>query len=283
MSAIASNRAGAPASAPTTAQRARWLVADSLALARRNLSHVRQIPEKLFDVTLQPIMFVLLFAYVFGGVIAVGGDYREYLVPGILVQSLAFGIMGPGTSIATDLGEGFVDRVRSLPTSRSAYLGGHLIAELGAMCLAIAILSLTGLVVGWGIGSGPLDAIAGYALLILFATAMLWIGTLLGVLARSPDAVAGFVFMTVFPLTFVSNAFVPVAGLPDGLRQVAEWSPVSAMVAAVRTLFGNPTGIPADAAWPLQHPVLAAVLWCVALLAVAVPLTVRRFRARTTG
>jgi ABC transporter DrrB family efflux protein len=274
----------APTAEPSAAQRARWFVADSLALARRNLSHVRQIPEKLLDVTLQPIMFVLLFAYVFGGVIAIsGGSYREYLVPGILVQSLAFGIMGPGTAIATDLGEGFVDRVRSLPTSRTAYLGGHMLAELAAMCLAIAILSLTGLVVGWRIHEDPLHAVGAYALLILFSTTMLWVGTLLGVIARSPDAVAGFVFMTVFPLTFVSNAFVPVGGLPNGLQQVAEWNPVSAMVAAVRTLFGNPTGLPADVAWPLQHPVPVAVLWCLVLLAVAVPLTVVRFRRRTTG
>lgn len=278
------HRPPAAPAVPGRAQRARWLVSDSLALARRNLSHVRQIPEKLLDVTLQPIMFVLLFAYVFGGVIAIaGGDYKEYLVPGILVQSLAFGIMGPGTSIATDLGEGFVDRVRSLPTSRTAYLGGHMVAELAATTLAIVILSITGLVVGWRINEDPLHALAGYGLLILFAVTMLWIGTLLGVIARSPDAVAGFVFMTVFPLTFVSNAFVPVGGLPDGLQQVAEWNPVSAMVAAVRTLFGNPTGLPSDVAWPLQHPVLAALLWCLALLAIAVPLTVRRFHARTTG
>lgn len=269
---------------PSRAQRARWLLSDSLALARRNLAHVRQIPEKLLDVTLQPIMFVLLFAYVFGGVIAVtGGNYKEYLVPGILVQSLAFGMMGPGTAIATDLGEGFVDRVRSLPTSRGAYLGGHMIAELAAMTLAIVILTLSGLVVGWRIQSDLLHAAGGYALLGLFAVTMLWVGTLLGVLARAPDAVAGFVFMTVFPLTFVSNAFVPVGGLPDGLQQVAEWNPVSAMVAATRTLFGNPTGLPADVAWPLQHPVVASLIWCVALLALAVPLTIRRFRARTTG
>lgn len=266
------------------AQRARWFVVDSLALARRNLSHVRQIPEKLLDVTLQPIMFVLLFAYVFGGVIAIpDGNYREYLIGGILVQSLGFGMMGPGTSIATDLGEGFVDRVRSLPTSRSAYLGGHMIAELAAMTLAITILSLTGVVIGWRIHEDVLHAVAGYGLLLLFATAMLWFGTLLGVIARSPDAVAGFVFMTIFPLTFLSNAFIPVEGLPDGLQQIAEWNPISAMVAAVRTLFGNPTGLPADPPWPLAHPVLAALLWCLLLLAITVPLTVRRFRARTTG
>jgi ABC-2 type transport system permease protein len=201
--------------------RLRWVLADSLVLARRNLAHVRQIPEKLIDVTLQPLVFVLLFAYVFGGVIAVpDGSYREYLVGGVLVQTLAFGIMGPATSIATDLTEGIVDRFRTLPMARSAYLLGHLTAELA--------------------------------------------------------------FITMFPLTFLANAFVPAAGLPDGLQAIAEWNPVSAVIAAVRTLFGNPTATPADAAWPLQHPVIAAIGWCIVILAVTVPLTVWRFRARTT-
>jgi ABC-2 type transport system permease protein len=268
--------------APSARERARWLVSDSLALAGRNLQHVRQIPEKLLDVTLQPIMFVLLFAFVFGNVIAVpGGDYREYLIGGILVQSLAFGMMGPGTSIATDLGEGMVDRIRSLPTSRSAYLFGHFAAELAATLLAVVILCVTGFAIGWSIDSSVPEALGGLALLIAFASAMIWAGTLLGVIARSPDAVQGFVFMTVFPLTFLSNAFVPAAGLPDGLQQIAEWNPVSAVVAAVRTLFGNPTAIPADAPWPLEHPVLAAVLWTGLFLAVSIPLTIRRFRSRT--
>jgi ABC-2 type transport system permease protein len=267
----------------TLAVRTRWLVSDSLALAGRNFAHVRQIPEKLLDVTLQPIMFVLLFAYVFGGVIAIpDGDYKAYLIGGILVQSLAFGMMGPGVSIATDLGEGMVDRIRSLPTSRSAYLVGHFIAEFGASLLAIVILSATGFVVGWSISAGALNAIGGFALLALFAAAMIWLGTLVGVIARSPDAVQGIAFMTVFPLTFLSNAFVPTEGLPNGLQQVAEWNPISAVVAAVRTLFGNPTAVPADAPWPLAHPVLAAVLWSLLILGITVPLTISRFRGRTT-
>jgi ABC-2 type transport system permease protein len=270
--------------AESRAQRTRWLVSDSLALAGRNLQHVRQIPEKLLDVTLQPIMFVLLFALVFGGVIGIpDGDYTDYLIGGILVQSLAFGMMGPGMSIATDLGEGMVDRIRSLPTSRSAYLIGHFLAELAAALLAITVLSATGLAVGWSIGSTPLDVVAAGALLVLFAAAMIATGTLLGLMARSADAVQGLVFMVVFPLTFLSNAFVPAAGLPDGLQAVAEWNPVSAIVAAVRTLFGNPTALPADAAWPLQHPVLAALGWSLAFLVVCGPLCARRFRTRTTG
>jgi ABC-2 type transport system permease protein len=267
----------------TLAIRTRWLVSDSLALAGRNLEHVRQIPEKLLDVTLQPIMFVLLFAFVFGGVIDIpDGDYKAYLIGGILVQSIAFGMMGPGVSIATDLGEGMVDRIRSLPTSRSAYLLGHFVAELAAAVLAIVVLCATGFAVGWSIDSSPLDAIGGFALLVLFAAAMIWLGTLVGVLARSPDAVQGFAFMTVFPLTFLSNAFVPAEGLPNGLQQVAEWNPISAIVAAVRTLFGNPTAVPADAPWPLAHPVLAAVSWSLVFLAIAAPLTIARFKARTT-
>jgi ABC-2 type transport system permease protein len=267
----------------TLALRTRWLVSDSIALAGRNLEHVRQIPEKLLDVTLQPIMFVLLFSLVFGNVIDVpGGDYTNYLIAGILVQSVAFGMMGPGVSIASDLGEGMVDRIRSLPTSRSAYLLGHFVAELAAAVLGIGVLVATGFAVGWSVDSSVLDVIGGFALLILFSASMIWLGTLLGVIARTPDAVQGFVFMTVFPLTFLSNAFVPVDGLPAGLRHVAEYNPVSAVVAAVRQLFGNPMALPADAPWPLQHPVAAALLWSVAFLAIAAPLTIARFRARTT-
>jgi len=256
---------------------------ETLILARRNLEHVRQIPEKLLDVTLQPLMFVLLFAYVFGGVIAVpNGDYKEYLIGGILVQTLAFGIMGPGVSIASDLKEGMVDRLRSLPIRRSSYLTGHLMAELAAMTVAVAVLCCAGLVVGWRIHSSVPDAIAAFALLELFAFVMLWLGTLAGITARSTDAVSGIVFMTVFPLTFLSNAFVPTESLPNGLRLVAEWNPVSCVVASVRELFGNPTAIPSDAAWPLQHPIVASILWCGALLAIAVPLTIRAFNRRTT-
>ena len=193
---------------------------ETLILARRNLEHVRQIPEKLLDVTLQPLMFVLLFAYVFGGVIAVpNGDYKEYLIGGILVQTLAFGIMGPGVSIASDLKEGMVDRLRSLPIRRSSYLTGHLMAELAAMTVAVAVLCCAGLVVGWRIHSSVPDAIAAFALLELFAFVMLWLGTLAGITARSTDAVSGIVFMTVFsepPYNQVLSVRfgAPMAGLP---------------------------------------------------------------------
>ena len=262
----------------------RHLVADSLVMARRNLEHVRQIPEKLLDVTLQPVMFVLLFAYVFGNVIAVpDGNYREYLLGGVLVQSLAFGIMGPAVSIATDLREGVVDRFRSLPMARSAYLVGHVIAELGALALSVVVLSLSGLVVGWGIYSDVPHALAGYGLILLFAFAMLWCGTLLGVIVRSADAAQGMVFVVVFPMTFLANTFVPLSGFSSVLRVVAEWNPVSSLAAAVRTLFGNPTALPADAPWPLQHCVLVSVGWSLLLIAIAMPAAIRAFRRRTAG
>jgi ABC-2 type transport system permease protein len=271
--------------APAGPARLRWLAADAWVLARRQFAHIRQIPEKLFDVTLQPLMFVLLFAFVFGGVIHVpgGGDYHEYLIGGILVQTLAFGMMGPGVSLATDLGEGIIDRFSSLPMSRPAYLIGHLTAEFCATLLAIAIMIVAGVIVGWGINSTPLEALACFGLLFLIAITMIWVGTLVGVLARSPDGVQGIAFVAVFPLTFVANTFVPVSGLPEGLRQVAEYNPISAWAAAVRTLFGNPTAIPSNAAWPLEHSVVASIAWCVAILAVVVPFALRAYRRRTAG
>jgi ABC-2 type transport system permease protein len=259
-------------------------ISDSLVLARRNLEHVRQIPEKLIDVTLQPIMFVIMFAYVFGGVIAIpDGSYREYLLGGVLVQSLTFGITGPATAIATDLREGVVDRFRTLPMVRAGYLVGHVLAELGASAIAVTVLSLAGLVIGWGIHGSLLHALAGYGLILLFAFSMLWCGMLLGISVRSPDAAQGMVFMVVFPMTFVASTFVPIAGFSPVLRVFASWNPVSSMAAAVRWLFGNPTGTPADAAWPLRHPVVSAVCWCLAILVVCMPLAIRRFRARTAG
>jgi len=269
-------------SAPTSSLR--WLISDSLVFARRNLEHVRQLPEKLLDVTLQPVMFTLLFAYVFGGVIAIpDGSYREYLIGGVIVQSLGFGIMGPATAIATDLNEGVVDRFRTLPAARSAYLTGHVIAEVGAIAIAITVLSLSGLIVGWRIHADIFHAIAGYGLILLFAFSMVWLGTWLGLVVRTPDAAQGVVFMVVFPMTFLASTFVPIGGLSPVLAALASWNPISAIAAAVRTLFGNPTGMPADPAWPLRHPVAAALLWCGVILVIAMPMALRRFRVRTTG
>jgi ABC-2 type transport system permease protein len=261
----------------------RWLLSDTLVFAGRKLAHIRQLPEKLIEVTVQPVMFVLLFSYVFGGAIAVpGGNYREYLIAGILVQSLGFGLTGPATTIAQDLNEGVIDRFLSLPTARVAYLLGHVFAELAGMTLGMTILSLSGLVVGWAPHNGVLEVVAAYALLLLFASAMIWVGTLIGLAVRSTDAVTGVVFIVVFPITFLSNAFVPIGSLPKVLKYMAAYNPISSMSAAVRQLWGNPTA-PSGDFWPLEHPVIAALASCIILLVVIVPLTLARFRQRTTG
>jgi len=259
------------------------LASDTMVFARRNIEHIRQIPEKLIDVTLQPLMFVLLFAYVFGGAIHTGaGSYREFLIGGILIQSLAFGMMGPATSIATDMTEGVIDRFRSLPASRSAYLLGHYVAELAGLVLSIVVLTGAGLLVGWRTHSSVPDIAGAFLLLLLFSSAMIWLGTWLGMVVRSPDAVMGLMFVIVFPLTFVSNAFVPIQSMPSWLQDVASWNPVSVLIAAVRELFGNPQAPLAHHVWPLEHAVPVAWVSCAVVLAVAVPLALRRYRFRTS-
>lgn len=261
----------------------RALLADTLVYARRNVQHIRQIPEKLLDVTIQPLMFVMLFAYVFGGAIDVsGGGYREYLIGGILIQSLAFAMMGPATAIATDLTEGVIDRFRSLPSSRAAYLLGHYLAELAGVLLSIVVLLGAGLLVGWRTHTDVWHVSEAILLLIVFASGIIWLGTWLGMMVRSADAVMGVGFTLVFPLTFISNAFVPIASLPNVLQWFASWNPVSVLVAAVRTLFGNPLSPVTKHIWPMEHPVAAAWIDCVILLAIAVPLALHRYRQRTS-
>jgi ABC-2 type transport system permease protein len=258
----------------------RWSVADGLAIARRNLAHVRQIPEKLIDVTIQPLLFVLLFAYVFGDSISIpGGDYRSYVVVGIFVQTLTFAAGGTGSSVAEDLQNGIIDRFRALPMARSAVLVGRVLADLATTVVGLVVLSIAGLIVGWSITTSFGEAVAGYALLLLFAFAMSWVGTLIGLSVRSPDAVMGLVFVVLFPLTFVANTFVVSSNLPGVLQTIAEWNPLSAVTAAVRQLFGNAGAVPADPVWPLAHPIAASLLWCVGIIAVCAPLAVHRYRS----
>ena len=228
-------------------------------------------------------MFVLLFAYVFGGAIGVsGGSYREYVIAGILMQSLAFGLTGPATAIATDLTEGVIDRFRSLPATRAAYLLGHYLAELAGMTLSIVVLLGAGLVVGWRTHTDVGHVTGAMLLLVLFASAMIWVGTWIGLMVRSPDAVMGVGFVVVFPLTFLSSAFVPINTLPPVLQHIAAWNPISVMVGAVRVMFGNPVVPVGVRSWPLEHPVPAAFLYCIVLLALAVPASLRRYRSRTS-
>jgi ABC-type polysaccharide/polyol phosphate export permease len=269
----------------TAAQRLRWAVSDGWVVARRNLAHVRNVPEKLIDVTVQPLMFVLLFAYVFGSAIAVpgGGDYQDFLMAGIFVQTMAFTFMGTAMSIAQDVHTGVVERFRALPMARSAVLSGRVAADFLAAMIGLAVLVASGLIVGWGIDSDVPHAVAGFALLLLFTYTMLWVGTLTGLLVRAPDAAQGLGFVVLFPLTFLANTFVPTDNMGSVVRTLADYNPVSAVVAALRDLFGNPGAVPADAPWVLQHAALTAVAWCVAGLAICLPLAVRRYQRAAAG
>jgi ABC-2 type transport system permease protein len=259
------------------------LVADATVLARRNLEHIRQVPEKLTNVTVQPLMFVLLFAYIFGGAIDVqGGSYAEYLMAGILIQTLAFAMMGPAMSVATDFQAGAIDRFRSLPIPRPAYLLGHYFAEMLGQILTIVILLATGLIVGWRTHSSVLDVTEGLLLLLVFATAIVWLGIWLGVLVRSPDAVMGIGFVIIFPLTFISNAFVPIETMPWILQWVASVNPVSVLVAATRELFGNPVTPVTIHVWPMDHPVVAAWIYSILLVIIGWVVAQRRYVTRTT-
>lgn len=259
------------------------LVGDATVLARRNLEHIRQVPEKLTNVTIQPLMFVLLFAYIFGGAITVkDGGYAEYLLAGILIQTMGFAMMGPAMSVATDFQEGVIDRFRSLPTRRSAYLLGHYFAEMLGSMLTIAILLVAGLIVGWRTHTGILHVTEAFLLLLVFASAIVWLGLWLGVLVRSPDAVMGIGFIIVFPLTFISNAFVPIESMPTALQWIATVNPVSVLIAAIRELFGNPTTPVTKHIWPIDHPVAAAWIYSIVLVVIGWTVAQRRYRARTT-
>jgi len=205
----------------------RGLLHDVWVIARRGLTHMKRQPEALSDATIQPVMFVLLFAYVFGGAIDVpgGGSYREFLMGGIMAQTIIFTAFGVAMGIANDRKNQAVDRFRSLPIARGAVLGGHAVANLIKTLLPILIMSATGLLIGWRIRSGVGEALLGYATMMAFAFAMIWIGVLIGSVVKTPEGVQGIGFAALFPLTFVASTFVPVASMPGVLRTVAEWSP----------------------------------------------------------
>jgi ABC transporter DrrB family efflux protein len=254
------------------------------ALIRRNLTHIKRQPEMLTDVTIQPVMFVLLFAFVFGGSINIPGvDYKEWLLPGIMAQTMAFSSFIVAIGLTSDISKGIVDRFRSLPIGRGSVVIARSLSSLIHSMIGIIVMSVTGLFIGWGIHNGVAKGLLGYLLLILFGFAMIWVGILAGSALKSVEAVQGVMFTTIFPITFLSNAFARPEGMPDWLRFLAEWNPISALVQAMRELWGN-DGLPlaADAAWPMQNPVLATVIWSVGLSAILAPLAIRAFNRRTT-
>ncbi len=255
-------------------------VADGAVVAKRNLIKIKRVPEILVFVLISPIMFVLLFAFVFGGAIDVpGGSYKEYLIAGILAQTVVFGSTFTGAGLAEDMQKGIIDRFRSLPMSRSAVLVGRTASDIVYNALSITIMALTGLLVGWGIRTSFGEAALGFGLLLLFSYAFSWVMGYVGLLVPSVEVINNASFMVIMPLTFISNAFVPLESLPPALRTFAERNPVSAVTQSVRELFGNiPAGMPEPTAWPLQNALLYTLIWIVLLIAVFAPLSGRQYK-----
>jgi ABC transporter DrrB family efflux protein len=259
-------------------------LSDGAIVAKRNLIKIKRVPDLLVFSTMSPIMFILLFAYVFGSAIHVSGiSYREFLIPGIFAQTVIFGSTLTGAGLADDMQKGIIDRFRSLPMSRSAVLIGRTGSDVMNNVLVIVVMSLTGLAVGWRIRSSVGEAIGGFLLLLVFAYAISWIMAWVGLIVPSPEVVNNAAFMVIFPLTFIANTFVPTNGFPAVLRAIANWNPVSSVTQAARELFGNTSAsYPPPKAWSLQHPVIYTLLWVVLLLVVFVPLSVRQYKRATS-
>ncbi|MEQ3554607.1 ABC transporter permease [Pseudonocardia nematodicida] len=261
------------------------MLADASVVAKRNLIKIKRVPDLLVFTTLSPIMFVLLFAFVFGGAIdptGGGAGYREFLMAGIFAQTVIFGATNTGAGLAEDVKKGIIERFRSLPMSPSAVLTGRTLSDVVNNVIVLVVMSVTGLLVGWRIHTSLVEALAGFALLLVFAYAFSWVMAFVGLLVPSPEVVNNASFIVIFPLTFLANTFVPLNTLPEPLRVFAEWNPVSAVTQAARTLFGNDSAVAsqlnASQAWPLQNPVLYVLIWSVVIVAVFAPLASRQYR-----
>jgi len=256
-------------------------IGDGAIITKRNLLKIKRVPELLVFATLSPIMFVLLFAFIFGSAIPLPGvDYKEFLMAGIFTQTVVFGSTITGASLAEDLQKGLIDRFRSLPMARSAVLVGRTNADIGNNVVTITVMAVTGLLVGWRIRTSVLEALAGFALLLLFAYAISWLMALVGLSVKSPEVVQNASFIIIFPLTFIANTFVPTNNFPPVLKAFADWNPVSSVTLAARELFGNTSpALPPPDVWPLQHPVVYSLIWIVAILLIFVPLSVRKYES----
>jgi ABC transporter DrrB family efflux protein len=256
-----------------------WWFHDSLEMVKRNLIHIKRTPELLLDVTLSPIMFVLLFSFVFGGAINVGSEgganasYVNFLMAGIFVQTVAFAGIYTGVLLANDLQKGMIDRFRSLPMAQSSVLTGRTLTDLLRAALAVAIMWVVGMLVGFRPGGGIVGSLAAVGIMLLFGFALSWVGVAAGALVRTPEALQGIIFAAVFPLTFVSSAFVPTATMPDWMRFFAERQPMTLVVNAVRDL---------TLGTDLYGAGLSSVVWSVGILLVAFPLGLWLYNRRTT-
>ena len=249
-------------------------VSDTLVLAARNLKRIPRQPDLLTAYTIQPVMFVLLFVYVFGGAISTPGfDYVDFLMPGIIAQSIAFGGFTTALGLSEDVQKGLIDRFRSLPMSRAAVLTGRTISDIVLNCLSIAVLLTVGFLAGFGfIGATAGEIVLGLVLLIFLGYAFSWVFALVGLYSSSPETANAIGFTAIFPLTFASSMFVPVESMPDGLRQFAEANPFTTITDALRSLWLNT---------PANTDVWMAFVWCAILVAVFAPLAVKRYRRVT--
>ncbi|GAA4783264.1 ABC transporter permease [Streptomyces ziwulingensis] len=262
-------------------------VRDSMVVARRNLIRMTRIPEMVLFGVIQPVMFVVLFTYVFGGSMKIGDStdpdvYKDFLMAGIFAQTVTFATAGSAAGIADDMQKGLVDRFRSLPMARGAVLTGRTVADLVQTSITMLVLAAVALMVGWRTGSAePTNAgkiLAGFGLLLLLGYAFTWIGALIGLTVRTPEAATSGGIIWLFPVTFVSNAFVDAGQMTPWLRHVAEWNPFSATVQACRELFGSP-GVSTSDAWPMQHPVWASLIYSVLIVLIFRTLAVRKYRS----
>jgi ABC-2 type transport system permease protein len=260
----------------------RQSVSDAFIITGRNLRRIPRIPELAIFAIIQSIMFVLLFAFVFGGAIRIPGNpdpnaYREYLLPGIFVQTIVFAAATVAIGMCDDINKGIIDRFRSLPMSRSAVLTGRTVSEVVYNVGILAVLMVAGLVVGWSVHTDLLSFLAGVALLLAFAYAMAWLGVWLGVIVPTVEVAQQVAFTVLFPITFVSGVFVPINTMPSWLQPIAEWNPVTTLASSLRILWGNPNP-QIGAAFPTQNPMLVTVIWIIVFVAVFGPLGVRRYR-----
>jgi ABC-2 type transport system permease protein len=261
---------------PGLVERARWAVVDAVAVAGRDVAHWRRQPAAVLVGALFPVLLLLMFVYLLGGgmVVPGGGDYRDFLVPGMLALAMVFGVEATMTAVVTDTARGITDRFRSLPMAPSAVVAGRCLADMLSSVVGLVVLIAAALAIGWRpAGLGP--ALAAVGLLLLLRLAFLWMGIYLGLLTRDPGAVMA-VQILVWPFAFLSNAFVAASSMPGWLSTIAEWNPVAGTVTAVRELFGSPVG--AGGGWATEHAMLLAVLWPVVLTAVFAVLSVRRFQ-----
>ncbi|GAA4301423.1 ABC-2 type transport system permease protein [Actinomadura luteofluorescens] len=265
----------------TRAGRLLWALTDGLTLIGRELGRIRQEPGELVAALIFPAIMVVLFGYVFGSAISVpgGGNYREYLMPGLFAMVTFTSTMAVTMRVATDASRGVMDRFRSMPMARSAVPFGQTGAEILNGVLGMVIMAVAGLVVGWRAHNGLWQTAEAFALLALMRYALSWAGCYLGLVVKN-EQTADHLVPLVFPVTMLSNSFVPTGGMPKVLQVIAEWNPVSALTAACRELFGNPGAPAGDLAWPLAHPVPATLGWALLLLAVFAPLSVRTYRVR---